>query len=369
MATAKTNGSEDKEKELEPVGPNVDDDSHLESEDNESDTVNVGDSNEDDEDEKPAKKKQKETEDDDAGHQENKADDEEEEDGEGEKPRKKSRKQRQREARNRDKRELNFLRIRNEQLESRFGAVEARTIQNEAVAIDNRISHITEQLRIADQVIAEAVTKGEGKEMLEAQKIKGDLEQSLGRLRQAKANVERAIETVEAGGSVTPQPKVPAAVVANARTWLQNNSWYDPTKPDRDKDSRTVKRLDTAVMNEGYDPKTEEYWEELTKRVQKALPHRFDDDEDDDDASHDEDEDDDEDERPVRRDKTNGKKPRGPTFTTRGREVPLKPNQVYISPARKAAMIEAGVWDDPKERQRYLKSFAKYDRDHPRTST
>jgi hypothetical protein len=36
---------------------------------------------------------------------------------------------------------------------------------------------------------------------------------------------------------------------------------------------------------------------------------------------------------------------------------------VYISPERKEAMIEAGVWEDPVLRNKYLKSYATYDKE------
>jgi hypothetical protein len=32
-----------------------------------------------------------------------------------------------------------------------------------------------------------------------------------------------------------------------------------------------------------------------------------------------------------------------------------------VTPERKQAMIEAGVWDDPVLRQRYLKAYQDYD--------
>jgi hypothetical protein len=35
---------------------------------------------------------------------------------------------------------------------------------------------------------------------------------------------------------------------------------------------------------------------------------------------------------------------------------------VYISAERKEAMIEAGVWDDPVLRNKYLKSYSDYDK-------
>ena len=36
--------------------------------------------------------------------------------------------------------------------------------------------------------------------------------------------------------------------------------------------------------------------------------------------------------------------------------------EVYISPERKSALVEAGVWDDPVLRMRYVKRYAAYDK-------
>ena len=57
----------------------------------------------------------------------------------------------------------------------------------------------------------------------------------------------------------------------------------------------------------------------------------------------------------------------GPKITTGGRERPLRTNEVYIDADRKAAMIEAGVWDDEKLRARYLKRYQQYDKEHGRS--
>jgi hypothetical protein len=119
---------------------------------------------------------------------------------------------------------------------------------------------------------------------------------------------------------------------------MEDHSWWDPNGGDND--SRTVSRLDQAMVNEGFDPTTPEYWDELSRRVEEALPKRY--------------------------AQGNGKaepkkKSTGPRFSTGGRERPLKKGEVYISADRKAAMVEAGVWDDPELRQKYLKSYSKYD--------
>jgi hypothetical protein len=42
---------------------------------------------------------------------------------------------------------------------------------------------------------------------------------------------------------------------------------------------------------------------------------------------------------------------------------------VYISPERKDAMQEAGVWDDPVLRNKYLKAYSDYDREQKSVAT
>jgi hypothetical protein len=36
--------------------------------------------------------------------------------------------------------------------------------------------------------------------------------------------------------------------------------------------------------------------------------------------------------------------------------------EVYLSPERKQALVDAGVWDDPVLRMKYAKRYAEYDR-------
>ncbi len=43
------------------------------------------------------------------------------------------------------------------------------------------------------------------------------------------------------------------------------------------------------------------------------------------------------------------------------RKKAFSKHDVYVSPERKQAMIEAGVWDDPTLRAKYLKAYQQYD--------
>jgi hypothetical protein len=108
-------------------------------------------------------------------------------------------------------------------------------------------------------------------------------------------------------------------------------------------------------VQEGFDPRTKEYWDELTKRCRRAIPHQFEDSRRSDD--------DEEDEKDIRRDSRKNRGS-GPKFSTGGRERNLRKNEVYVSAERKQAMIDAGVWDDPKLRGRYLKNYQRWDKEN-----
>ncbi len=59
-----------------------------------------------------------------------------------------------------------------------------------------------------------------------------------------------------------------------------------------------------------------------------------------------------------------GRTPRGGPNVGSGREhAPTSTRkEIYVSPERKAALIEAGVWDDAVLRSKYVKRYAEYDR-------
>ena len=50
-----------------------------------------------------------------------------------------------------------------------------------------------------------------------------------------------------------------------------------------------------------------------------------------------------------------------PTGGTREHAPASTKKEIYVTPERKQAMIDAGVWDDPIARQRYLKAYRDYD--------
>jgi hypothetical protein len=133
------------------------------------------------------------------------------------------------------------------------------------------------------------------------------------------------------------------AVTQNAKLWMERNSWYDPQA--KDMDSEIAQRLDKKLTDEGYDPSSPDYWEELDDRVAKYLPHRA--------------------ESAPQRPTT-----QRPRMTGSGREsAPSgRANEFRLSPDRVAAIKEMGAWENPEQRAKMIKSYAKYDRENKRNT-
>lgn len=265
----------------------------------------------------------------------------------------KERRDRAKKARDRERLELNFFMKRNEELEKRLMVIEGRTAQNETAAVDQRITAIQAQITNADRVLTEALKKPNGagaEEFVEAQRIRDQLRDQLATLSTTKqANEKRQkAETAERETAQPAQKKPDPRVIRNAKAWADDHDWFDFSGTDED--SVIVRALDESLAAEGYDPTTDEYWEELTSRVKRRLPERF---KSGARARADEDDDVQEDERP---------RPKaGPKFSAGGKERPLKRNEVYVSAERKQAMKDYGVWDDPVARNRMLSRYAKFD--------
>lgn len=259
-----------------------------------------------------------------------------------------AKKQREHAARDSNRRELDFLRTRNEKLERQFSQLEQRTYQSEFTTADRELATIEQQLRQADSIISAGIKSGDGDSVTEAQNIKQDLIEAKRRLNAQKERVVAEAREAQTGGkekeqeTQTRQAQVDPELLAHANRWKAANAWYVADgSEDGDEDRAIAKIVDSRLAQEGFDPSTSEFWDELTDRLKSKLPHRY--------------------------AKANGGRSNGhangerPAMANGNRERSLKPGEMYVSPERKQALIETGAWDDPKLRQKYLKAYAQYD--------
>lgn len=254
----------------------------------------------------------------------------------------KSRRQRQKEARDRDQRELRFLRQRNEQVEKQLGDINRRLQASETASIDARIAQLDRAIQSAEDVYAKAIDAQEGKDAAEAQRIRDNLRDQRTYLQQYK----------EEGPAAIQQPEVDPRLVENVRDWHGRNQWFDFAR--RDEDSAVAGAIDDMMVRDGYDPTTPEYYDELDRRIARRLPHLAE-------GSRGNGAEDEGDDSPSQ---GGSRKPSGPRFRVGGKERSLKSNEVHISRERREAMEEAGVWEDPVLRKKYLKRYAEWDKEH-----
>lgn len=223
------------------------------------------------------------------------------------------------------------LQRENEQFRERLAQLEHKTHGSELARIDKAIEDQQVRIQYAKMKISEATKAQDGEAMTEAQ----DLLYEARRAEEALQNLKKQASTVQ-----KPQnrPLAPDPIVQRlAAKWMERNSWYDPAG--KDEDSEIAKMIDRRLANEGYQPSDPEYWEELDNRLQKRLPHRYNEESD---------------ESPVI------KRPKS-VVTGSGRESSPESggkNTFRLKPEQVKAMKEAGFWDDIEMRNKMIRRYA-----------
>jgi len=231
----------------------------------------------------------------------------------------------------RDKIELDFLRKRNDDLERRLTAQEQRSHFSDLNSYDAHIGQASNEIQMAERVIAKAIEAGNGEDVAQALRFRDQAMAKLQQLNYAKQ------QTAQQQPRHDPN-QLDDLTMSYAKEFIDENPWYDPQG--RNEESAVVIAIDQALARDGYDPQSEEYWDELRKRAARRLPEKF------------------------GQPKRAGRTPRGGPVVGSGKEhAPTSTRrEIYISPERKQALIDAGVWDDPVLRQRYVKRYADYDK-------
>jgi hypothetical protein len=244
------------------------------------------------------------------------------------------RKARRETAMKRDKTELDFLRSRNDDLERRLTAQEKKSTQVEVSNFDQRIAQAQKEAEMADRVIAKAVEDGNGADVAKAMKYR---DVALAKMQQLNQQKQHTAKQAEQPTTVDEQ------TMYHAKQFMDENPWYD--SQGRDEDSAIVMAIDQALTREGFNPRSEDYWDELRVRAARRIPERFDEE--------------------VAPKKTVRKARGGPAVGSGKEHAPASTRkEVYISPERKQALMDAGVWDDPVLRMKYVKRYAEYDKEN-----
>lgn len=222
---------------------------------------------------------------------------------------------------------LQMLERQNQELLQRLAVIERKTHSADLARIDKAIEDSELRINYAKMKLSEAASAQDGDAMARAQELWLEARQQAESLKNLKKQAASPAQQQN-----LPDPRIQR----NAADWMERNSWF---KPDgRDLDSKVAKQVDEALTAEGWDPTTPEYWEELDNRLQRYVPHRY--------NEYD--------------DSNKRSRPRG-IVTGSGRESAARAggkNTFTLSPEQVRAMKDAGFWDDPEKRNKMIKRYA-----------
>jgi hypothetical protein len=144
--------------------------------------------------------------------------------------------------------------------------------KNYAVEMENRISG---QLAAAQAKLAAARTNEDSKAEVEALTAISQLGYEQGKLAELKT-AQQMQETAEKEKPVQrqqTQPTQPAPRDPKAEAWAEKNEWFGKDN------AMTYTAFDLhrkLTEEEGMDPQSDEYYEEVDKRIRLEFPHKFD---------------------------------------------------------------------------------------------
>ena len=227
---------------------------------------------------------------------------------------------------------LTLLERQNQQLVERLSVLERKQSGADLARFDKAIEDEQLRLQYATAKLKEATDNADGSSFAKAQELWYNSKRKLEAMQNFKS---RAAENGSDTGAVNPK------LQRLANSWMESNDWYDPNGGDED--SQIAKVIDNRLVQEGFDPATEEYWDELDNRLQRRLPHKYN----------------------QRHDEQTRRRPK--TFVT-GSSRESSPrgsgNSFVLEPEQVRAMKDAGMWDDAQKRAKMIKRYAEVARNN-----
>ena len=133
-------------------------------------------------------------------------------------------------------------------------------------------NRVTTSLAAAKQALKNAIESQDVEAQITAQEQLATLSVENARLNSLKSNVVQTPREKQV--NVTPQQQQPAQQSdPRAEEWASSNSWFGNDT------AMTYTAFDIhkkLVEQEGYDPKSDEYYEEVDSRIRLEFPHKFD---------------------------------------------------------------------------------------------
>lgn len=137
-------------------------------------------------------------------------------------------------------------------------------------------SRIESQGTAAKRMLQEAYDNGDMEKMAQAQEIISGLAIEKERLRIQKSRSERQVqaETQQAAQPRQQATQQPRQIDRKLTSWMGKNPWFGDDG-DRIMTASAKVIHEEIVVNEGFDPNSDEYYQEIDRRMRREFPHKF----------------------------------------------------------------------------------------------
>lgn len=129
---------------------------------------------------------------------------------------------------------------------------------------------IDSQLAIVEANLQDAVERGDGKAVVEAQKLLNQLVIQQERVKAAKTQRANTPVYRPAPQPVVQQQAAPR-VDPRAEEWAEDNEWFGTDEVM----TGAAFTIHNKLQAEGFDLQSDEYYDELNRRIRKEFPHKF----------------------------------------------------------------------------------------------
>tara|TARA_A100001035_G_scaffold178622_1_gene141918 strand:- start:8635 stop:9537 length:903 start_codon:yes stop_codon:yes gene_type:complete len=154
----------------------------------------------------------------------------------------------------------------NEELKQRLNALDQSYTSEFGTRVDS-------QIESAKQAYQKAYDDGDAEAMFEAQKNLSRLALDQAQLEQAKQRQERkAEEPAQQPQQPAAPPPQPPQPDPKAEAWAEKNEWFGS---DQTMTYAAFGLHRQLIEDEGFDPQSDEYYNELDNRIKKEFPHKF----------------------------------------------------------------------------------------------
>ena len=172
-----------------------------------------------------------------------------------------------REAERREKAALEYAQSVQKQLDESSKKTDALD-ESFVSEFETRVTYQEQSLRNS---LREAIDRGDVDAQVEAQTALAKLAQDNERLayvkKQRETQAQQVVEQPQAA-----QPQAPAQVDPKAQAWAEKNEWFGTDEPMTLTAFSIHKSL---IETEGFDPQSDEYYQELDTRIRSEFPHKF----------------------------------------------------------------------------------------------